>query len=165
MRARSVEEVVDLKYKCNNVVKNEQNEDSICNGSVEYKLNLLEIQPTKNPNHTNKFKINDKLGICFKYPTIELIEKYEDRDENEVMIDILVDCVDYIFDDDQVYYSKDASREELKEFIENLQQKDLEKFKSFFDTTPEIKKDLQFKCPKCGYNENITVKGLQNFFA
>jgi hypothetical protein len=76
----------------------------------------------------------------------------------------LVDCIDYIYDKDQIYYSKDSSREELEEFIDNLQQKDLEKFKEFFDTMPEIKKDVQFKCPKCSYEEDITIKGIQNFF-
>ena len=29
----------------------------------------------------------------------------------------------------------------------------------------EIKKDLHFKCTKCGYEEEIVVRGLQNFFA
>ena len=27
-----------------------------------------------------------------------------------------------------------------------------------------IKKELDFKCVKCGHEENITVKGIQNFF-
>ena len=52
----------------------------------------------------------------------------------------------------------------LEEFIDNLQQKDLEKFKDFFDKMPEIKKDVKFKCPKCDYEEDITIKGMQNFF-
>ena len=28
----------------------------------------------------------------------------------------------------------------------------------------EIKKELDFKCEKCGHEEKITVKGIQNFF-
>jgi len=76
----------------------------------------------------------------------------------------LVDCIDYIYDDDQIYYAKDSTKEELNDFVDNLQQKDLEKIKVFFDTMPEIKKDVHFKCPKCGYEEDIAIKGLQNFF-
>ena len=56
------------------------------------------------------------------------------------------------------------SLSELEEFIDNLQQKDLEKFKEFFNTMPELKKDLNFDCPKCEHKETITVKGMQNFF-
>jgi hypothetical protein len=80
------------------------------------------------------------------------------------MMNILVDCIDYIFDDEQVYYAKDTPKKELEEFVDNLQQKDLEKFKRFFDTMPEIKKDIHFKCPKCTYEEDITIKGMQSFF-
>ena len=67
LRARSVEEVVDLKYKCNNIVKDEDGNDKKCGGEVEFNLNLLEIQPTKNPEHTNKIQITENIGVCFKY--------------------------------------------------------------------------------------------------
>jgi hypothetical protein len=164
LRARSVEEIVDLRYKCNNTTKDEAGEEKKCSGVVEFKLNLLEVEPTKNPNHKNKIQLTENLGIAFKYPTFEMIQKYEKMNENEVMLKILVDCIDYVYDKESVYYAKDSSREEMEEFIDNLQQKDLEKFKDFFDTMPEIKKDVHFKCPKCAYEEDIAIKGMQNFF-
>ena len=164
MRARSVEEIVDLKYKCNNVVKNEEGEDVQCSGTVGFKFNLLEIEPTKHPDHTNQIKLTENLGINLKYPTFEMIKKYEDLDENEVLSRVLIDCIDFIFDKEQIYYAKDSTKEELEEFIDSMQQKDLEKFKDFFDKMPEIKKDVKFKCPKCNYEEEITIKGMQNFF-
>jgi len=40
LRARSVEEVVHLNYKCNNTVKNEEGEDTKCVGIVEIDVNL-----------------------------------------------------------------------------------------------------------------------------
>ena len=164
LRARSVEEVVDLKYKCNNIIKNDKGEDSTCTGSVEFKLNLLEIEPIKDPNHTNKIQLTENLGIALKYPSFDMIQKYESKSENEIMAGVLTDCIDYVFDNDQIYYAKDVSRDELVEFVDNLQQKDLEKIKVFFDTLPEIKKDVHFKCPKCSYEEDIQIKGLQSFF-
>jgi hypothetical protein len=164
LRARSVEEVVDLKYKCNNIVKNDKGEDITCTGSVEFKLNLLEIEPIKDPNHTNKIQLTENLGIALKYPSFDMIQKYESKSENEIMAGVLTDCIDYVFDNDQIYYAKDQTKEELDEFIDNLQQKDLEKIKVFFDTMPEIKKDVHFKCPKCLYEEDIQIKGLQSFF-
>ena len=164
LRARSVEEVVDLRYKCNNTVKGDGGEDKKCSGVVEFKMNLLEVQPTKNANHKNKIQLTENLGIAFKYPTFEMVQKYDKMDEAQIMMNILVDCIDFIFDKDQVYYAKDSTRQELEDFVDNLQQKDLEKFKEFFDTMPEIKKDVHFACPKCGYEEDITIKGMQNFF-
>jgi rubrerythrin len=164
LRARSVEEVVELQYKCNNNVKDEDGHDKKCTGVVNFKMNLLEVQATKDPNHTNKIQITENLGICFKYPTFEMVQKYDDLSENQIMMNILVDCIDYIYDKENIYYAKDTPRKELEEFVDNLQQKDVEKFEKFFDTLPEIKKDVHFKCPKCGYEEDITIKGMQNFF-
>ena len=164
LRARSVEEVVDLNYKCNNRVKGEDGEEKTCGGNVNFKLNILEIEPTKNPKHQNKIQITPDLGICFKYPTFEMFQKYDKMSENEILMHILVDCIDYIYDKEQIYYAKDTPKKELEEFVDNLQQKDLEKFKEFFDTMPEIKKDVHFKCPKCSYEEDITIKGMQSFF-
>ena len=164
LRARSVGEVVDLKYKCNNTIKDEAGEDKKCTGSVEFNLNLLEIQPTKNPEHNTKIQLTENLGICLKYPTFEMIQKYEAMNENDVMLNVLIDCVDYIYDKEQIYYAKDSTKEEIIEFIDGLQQGHLEKIKIFFDTMPEIKKDVHFKCPKCDYEEDIEIKGMQNFF-
>jgi hypothetical protein len=164
LRARSVEEVVELKYKCNNKVKDENNEEKTCGGIVDFKLNILQIEPTKNPDHKNKIQITENLGICLKYPTFEMIQKYENMDENQVMTNILIDCIDYVYDKEQIYYAKDSSRKELEDFVDSMQQKDLEKFKIFFDTMPEIKKDVHFSCGKCGHEEDITIKGMQNFF-
>ncbi len=164
MRARSVEEVVDLQYKCNNMIKDDSGEEVRCSGTVGFKFNLLEIQPTRHEGHINQIKLTENLGVCLKYPTFEMVKKYEDMDENQVLTHVLVDCIDYIFDKDQIYHAKDSTKQELEDFIDSMQQKDLEKFKDFFDKMPEIKKDVKFKCPKCDYEEDITIKGMQNFF-
>ena len=164
LRARSVEEIVNLRYKCNNNVKDEEGKDVKCSGYVEFDVNLLDIEPSKNPEHSNKVQITENLGIMLKYPTFEMIQKYEGMEENDLMTNVLVDCIDYIYDKEQMYYAKDTTREELNEFVDNLQQKDLEKIKLFFDTIPEVKKDVTFECPKCKYKEEIAIKGIQNFF-
>jgi hypothetical protein len=125
---------------------------------------LLEIHPTKSESHTNKIQLNENLGVCLKYPTFEMIQKYETMDEKDIMMTILIDCIDYIYDKDSVYYAKDTTRQELEEFVDSLQQSHLEKIKVFFDTMPEVKKDVHFKCPKCAYEEDIAIRGLQSFF-
>lgn len=164
LRARSVEEIVNLRYKCNNNVKDEEGKDVKCSGYVEFDVNLLDIEPSKNPEHTNKIQITENLGVVLKYPTFEMVQKYEGLKENDLMTNVLVDCIDYIYDKEQMYYAKDTTRDELIEFVDSLQQKDLEKIKLFFDTIPEVKKDVTFDCPKCKYKEEIAIKGIQNFF-
>lgn len=160
LRARSISELVTLKYKCNNTVE----EDKKCGNIVQFDLNLLDIKPTKENDHTNKIEINDKLGIVMKYPSFEMIEKYKDAKDSSVIVNLIIDCIDYIYDAENMYYAKDTLRQELEEFIDSLQSKELEKLKLFFESMPKIKKKLQFKCNKCNHEEDIDVEGIQSFF-
>jgi hypothetical protein len=166
LRARSVGEVVNLKYNCNNTVKDDKGEDKVCGGLVKFDLKLLEIEPIQNEEHSNKIVISDKLGVVMKYPTLKMIGDTKAlQDESiESIMDIIIKCIDYIYDADQMYYAKDSTKEELMEFVDNLQQDDLEKIQKFFTTMPKISKPLDFKCGKCGYEEKIVVEGIQNFF-
>jgi hypothetical protein len=165
LRARSVNDVVNLSYNCNNKITNDKGEENACGNLVKFDIDLLELKAEKNPNHTNKIVINDKLGIVLKYPTFNMMEKLDMENNNmEHILDIIISCIDYIYDQDNLYYAKDSTKEELTEFVENLQQSDLEKIQEFFTTLPKLKKDLHFHCNKCGYEEDITVEGIQNFF-
>lgn len=164
LRARSVNEIVNLQYKCNNKVKDEAGEEKVCGSLEKFDINLLEVKATKDPKHNTKIMLSDKLGITMKYPTFEMVANLKSQNENDILMELLVNCIDHIFDDENIYYTKDVTKEELVDFIDNLQQKDLEKIQQFFETAPKIKKDLNFNCRKCGYKENIVVEGLQNFF-
>ena len=165
IRARSIGEVVNLKYKCNNnVIDEETKEEKKCNNVVQIDLNVLDIKPEKQENHTNKIEITEKLGIVMKYPNFETLKKFKDVTEADSIIKMTVNCIDYVYDADKLYYAKDSKEEDLIEFIESMQSKDLEKIKQFFDTMPKIKKDIDFKCNKCGHEEKIEAEGIQNFF-
>jgi hypothetical protein len=167
LRARSVSEIVDLKYNCYNQVPVEDKPDETkqCGGQVSFKLDLLEIKPVVDPEHTNKIEVNEKLGLVMKYPNFELLNSFNlETKDHEKLMDMIVSCIDYIYDVDNVYYSKDSTKKELEEFIEGLPSQIFGKVQKFFETMPKLKKELDFKCPKCGYHENITVEGVQNFF-
>jgi len=165
IRARSIGEMVNLKYKCNNnVLDEETKEEKKCNNVVQIDLNVLEIQPEKQKGHTNKIEITEKLGVVMKYPNFETLKKFKDATEADSIIKMTVNCIDYVYDADKIYYAKDSQEEDLIEFIESMQSKDLERIKNFFDTMPKIKKDVDFKCNKCGHEEKIEIEGIQNFF-
>ena len=166
LRAKSVGEVINLKYTCNNNVSDENGETKKCGSLVNFDVNLLDIKPEINKEHSKKIEISKKLGIVMKYPTIKMLKNLEgiNFDNIDGIIEVIVSCIDYIYDENQMYYAKDTEKQELIDFVENLQQDDLAKIQVFFDTMPKIKKQLDFHCKKCGYDEKITVEGLQNFF-
>lgn len=164
LRGRSISEIVSLKYKCNNKVKDEGGEEKNCGNVVQFDLNILDIKPEVNKEHNDKIEITDKLGIVMKYPNFKIIEKYKDVESASSIVSLIIDCIDYIYDEQEMYYAKDTPRNELEEFVDSLQTKDLEKLKLFFDSMPKMKKQLDFKCNKCGHEEKIDVEGIHNFF-
>lgn len=164
LRARSVSEVSELQYKCNNRVKDSEGNEKVCGNLVEINVNLLEIEPEFDPNHTNKIELTDKMGMIMKYPNVKMINESLGDTEFERIMNIILNCVDYIYDEDNVYHRKDISKEELTEFVESMNSAQFEKVQNFFSTIPKMKKTLHFHCGKCGYDENIVVEGMQNFF-
>jgi len=166
LRARSVGEVVNLKYTCNNEVTGEDGEKKKCGGTVKFDLNLLEVKPTVDEGHDKKIQLTPKFGVIMKYPSFSSVDVSEITSENELekTIEMIASCIDMVYDEDNLYYSKDVSKEELVDFVENLQQDDLDKIQKFFLTMPKIKKELDFTCPKCGYVDKVEVEGIQNFF-
>ena len=164
LRARSIGEVVELKYKCNNNITEEDGREHKCGNEVGVDVNVLEVLPEGGPNHSKKNQINDKLGMVMKYPKMDVIVNMDDKENIDSVLQMIVSCIDYIYDSDNLYYAKDSTKEELIEFLETLQAKDLENIKQFFETMPKMKKTLDFKCGKCGYKEKIDVEGIQNFF-
>lgn len=165
LRARSVGEIIDLQYRCNNNVGVEENgEPKKCGHIIKLNFNALEVQPEFDKNHDKKIQLTPKLGLVMKYPDFRIIELVKDLKETEAVTKTIISCIDYIYDDESVYYSKDTSEAELTDFIDSLTADQFGKLQEFFDTIPKMRKNLDFSCAKCGYKEEITLEGIQSFF-
>jgi hypothetical protein len=167
IRARSIGETINLKYKCNNSLPNaegEEGEEKKCNNMVEIDLNVLDIEPEKVDSHSNKIEITEHMGMVMKYPSFKSLKEFDIENEADSIVSMTAGCIDYIYDKDNIYYAKENTKEELIEFLESMQSKDLEKVRLFFDTMPKMKKTIHFKCNKCEHEENIELEGIQSFF-
>ena len=150
LRAKSVGEVVELEYKDEEV-------------PVKFKVNLEEVQVKYSPDHKNKFNVHEDIGVLMRYPTLdEIISVESSTDKEDAIFNVLFKCVDKIYDKETVY--NDFTEKELQEFINSLPMDALLKIKEFFDTSPKIKKQLDFKCKKCGHEEKIIMEGINSFF-
>ena len=129
LRARSVGEQISLKYRCNNDVTDAEGTHK-CGNLVPIEFNLLEVELPKMPKDNGKIMITDKLGIMMKYPSLSLLETYSEVTTIEAVLDLAIGCIDFIYDGEQIYYAKDSTREELKEFVDNLQQKRIDEIQS-----------------------------------
>lgn len=166
LRARSIGEEIELQYRCNNDIKDEGEETTHkCGHIIKLSFNALEIQPTIEENHSKKIQLTPKLGVMMKYPDFKIAETVEGLSEAETLIKLITSCIDFIYDDEQIYYAKDVDESELVDFIDSLTKEQFQQIQSFFETIPKLKKNLNFKCGKCGYEEEIILEGIQSFFA
>ena len=80
----------------------------------------------------------------------------------KILIEAISNDVVSIMDSEKVY--DDFTKEELKAFIQEI---DLESFKviiDFYVNAPRLRKEIDFKCNKCGYKEKILLQGITDFF-
>jgi len=157
IRAVSVGEDIDLMVTCK-----DDNETQ-----VKHRLRLSEVQVTKPEGHDPKIMLTDDLGVVMKYPawdefvTTSIMGQSPSADG---VVDIIANCVDQIFDAEDVYDSSTTSKKEFVEFIEGLTNKQFEKIQQFFENTPRLEYSFAVKNPNTGETSEFTVAGLANFF-
>lgn len=158
LRAKSVGESAKLQFTCQNKV-----EETVCEQVTEYSIDLNKIEYIVPEGHTNKIKITDKVGMVFKYPTIN-VALDDFSDPYFATVSLFKNNIDYIYDEDSFYYRKDISDEELEEFLEQLSVDHVESIRNFFITTPRVAIKDELVCSKCGFQHKIEVENLYSFF-
>jgi hypothetical protein len=160
LRARSMGENVELEFSCNNIV-----DEKVCNGKSKMVLNLLKAHLVEDPEHKNIISFTPTIGVKMKYPNFEISQKLmRDMQSKADVFDGLVECIEYIYDGDTLIYPKDQKREELIEWFDALSNEHLEQLYTFVKTSPKIIAETKFHCAKCGYEEDVTLEGIQSFF-
>ena len=158
IRAKSVGERVELFLKCDTC------EDD--KAVTQVNIDLTQLQVEKHPDHTRKIALYDDVGIALKYPTLELIKRLENINTNNIeqMFGIVVECIDYVYTNDEVFYAKEQTKDELLEFLNNMTSDQFAKVQSFFETMPRLKKEISYDCPVCGKHHDKVLEGLNSFF-
>jgi len=106
-----------------------------------------------------KIPVSNTVGIEMKCPTIDDL----DGTSNEP-IDMIMSCIKSVYDDKSVYNVSDYTKKELREFVDSLSMKDIQKIQNFFESLPKVKCKTKFKCASCGTDNNFDIEGLSNFF-
>ena len=159
LRAKSVGEEVTLGLKpwgC------PQNNGELCEFTTEVSVNLEEIKCVKDKKHTSKIMLDDKIGIMMKYPDISQLNIK--GSENEMGMKVIKDCINMIFTEEDTHERDSFTGEELDDFIDSLNTKQMDKIRNFFETMPTLKHTVKYNCKTCGEEKETTVQGLNSFF-
>ena len=158
IRAKSVGEVSSIKVLCP--------DDKKTYATVEVDLSKVEVQVEKK--HTNKIELSDDMGLIMTYPTIESFVKNGIENISPTnMLDVVGSCILQIYEEkgEKIYEAKDQTKKELSEFIESMNTKQFKQIQEFFDTMPKLKHTIKVKNPKTKKTSDVTLSGLNDFFA
>jgi hypothetical protein len=153
LRARSVNNVVKLTYR-------DTEDEQVYN----FELNLDEVE-IKMPEHINsKIEISKNVGMTMKYPSASITDKMKDfENEVELMTFFIINCIDTIYDEENVYVAGDFSEQEITEFLDGLDVKSFEKIREFFESVPRLQHTIKYE-NSIGNERAIELTSLKDFF-
>ena len=155
LRGKSVGEVIDLTLGHPN---------GECKAKTKVALNLDDIE-VQGVVADGKIMITDDVGVKMRYPNLTDMDKIQnalDDNNTESTFDIIAMCVEYIFDNEDVY--NDYTKNDLEEWLGNLNQNQFKKIADFFSDAPKLRHELNWQCNSCGEKETLVLEGLESFF-
>jgi citrate lyase gamma subunit len=160
VRSKSVGETVEVNVTCPDDGKT----------TVETSINIDDIKVKKDKGHKMIIKLDDKYSMKLKYPSIDqFIENNFDFDNADTNVSqalsMLSTCIDMIYDQEESWDASESTKEELGEFIDQLNTKQFKEVEQFFKTMPKLTHTLKVKNPKTNVESEVVLEGLVSFFS
>ena len=165
LRGRSIGEILTINPKRPTNFKccEEATEQDIC----EVNINIDDITMDTSKIQSSEIKITDKIGMKLKFPQIETVQKYATAGEDietANVFKLIIDCIEYIWDGDEIYKAKDSTKKELNDFIESLSSSQFVDVRNFFESMPRLSHTIDWECGKCKKSTPVIIEGIDSFF-
>tara|TARA_B100000424_G_scaffold53088_1_gene38043 strand:- start:201 stop:926 length:726 start_codon:yes stop_codon:yes gene_type:complete len=161
VRGKSVSEALELIVTCPDDGKT----------TVPVKVYIDEIGVIKDPDHNNDIKLDDKLTLRLKYPSLDEFIKnnfdFNSRDEGALQqsFEIIATCIDQVYNEEESWAASDCTKKELIEWVETLNTNQFKLIESFFTSMPKLSHTIKVKNPNTKVESDVTLEGLASFFA
>ena len=166
LRGKSVGDTVELTLrKPVNLTCGEKLED--CQEICEIKIDINDISVDSSEIKDSKIELTDTIGVKLNYPQFEVIQKFTGIDEDTTpqhIFELINECIEYIWDGEEIYKAKDSTKKEINEFVESLSTAQFQKIREFFDGMPKLRHVITWKCPKCDKEAPQVLEGIDSFF-
>jgi hypothetical protein len=164
LRARSINEMAKIKFVCNNTIKEEDGEKP-CRKETVVDFNILDAKIIVPEGHDSLIRITDTIAVKMKYTDLNLIKTLDVSSElDSDFIKFIASQIEYIIDGDEVYKSDSIDIQDFIEFVEQLTRSQLFDLANFFTTSPRVVGEISYTCSKCGFEHDLSLEGIQNFF-
>ena len=179
IRAKSIGNLIDAEYKCNNIIDKltEHDENGVAHSSTKapcgckFKVTIdLANAFVKFPEGYNQkciIQLTDDVGVRLKAPSFKKFKSVgiEGKGILDITDEFVFACIDSIFEGDKVMVpGKDFTLAELKEFVESFPTEKIEEVAEFFKNQPVVTLIMKIICPKCRNESIIELNGIKDFF-
>ena len=158
VRSKSVGETVEVNVVCPDDNKT----------SVQMEINLDSIKVQKTRGHKNIIKLDDQYSMKLKYPSLdEFIGNNFDTNEGSAVdksLSMISSCIEIVYDEEESWDASDSTKQELEEFVEQLNSKQFKSIEKFFETMPKLSHKLKVKNPTTEGESEVVLEGLASFF-
>jgi len=171
IRSKAVGETVELIGRCDSeeCLKKEESKKVIV-------VNIADVEVFTPEGHEKKISLFEDVGVVMKYPSLDLLLSLKDMQARVIKgkekesatnnyFDIVAQSIEYIYDGQQIFYTKEQTKEEVLTFVENLTSEQFKKLINFFNTMPKLTKDIKWNCSVCSKEQFRKIEGLANFFS
>ena len=136
---------------------------------VPVTINLDDIEVQKEEDHTNKIKLDDKIMMEMKYPSLEQFIKnnfdFNEKNAMDQSFELISTCIDKVYTEDEVWSTADCTKKEVKEFLESMNSSQFQSIEKFFSTMPKLSHTIKVTNPKTKVENDVVLEGLASFFA
>ena len=159
IRSKSVGETIDVNIVCPDDNKTQ----------VAVTVDVDSIKIKKDRKHKNVIKLDDNLSLKLKYPSMTqfIDSNFESKiDESEVKstLDMIIACIDVIFNEEESWPASESTSKELEDFVDQLNTKQFKLIEDFFATMPKLTHTIKVKNPNTGVESEVRLEGLAAFF-
>ena len=136
--------------------------------SVPVTINLDDIKIQKSEEHNNQIKLDTKIMMEMKYPSLDEFIKnnfdFNDATQVDQSFKLIASCIDKIYTEDEVWSTADCTKKEVKEFLESMNSSQFKDIEKFFETMPKLQHTITVKNPKTKVESEVVLEGLASFF-
>lgn len=161
-------ESIDLTMRCNNTIKDADGTERRCGCMSDLSISLENLDKGIDTSTIldNKIKLSENIGITVRPPRFACLQTMLDENvgEAEHVINVLVDSIESVWTEDEVFPTAAEGREAVKEFIDEMDAGQYKKLQDYFKSLPEIKIQHQFVCPSCQHEETVDIRNINDFF-
>ena len=160
VRAKSVGEMIDVNVTCPDDGKTQ----------VQMEIDIDAIKVQKDKKHSNLVKIDEKLSMKMKYPSIQQFvqNNFDIKDTGpdvDQSLTMITTCIEQIYTEEESWSASDSTSDELKEFVEQMNTKQFKEIEGFFTTMPKLSHTVKVKNPKTKVESEVVLEGLASFFS